>query len=47
MTFDEVVSRAIRIEKRLSIFYFVDQLKVYFVEVSIATIFNLNAKHTL
>lgn len=34
MTFDEVVARALKIEKKMSVFYFLDQLKVYFVEVS-------------
>ena len=35
MTFDEVVARALKIEKKMSVFYFLDQLKVYFVEVGV------------
>lgn len=34
MTFDEVASRASKSEKPLSILYFINQLKTYFVEVS-------------
>ncbi|XP_060579246.1 neurobeachin-like protein 1, partial [Ruditapes philippinarum] len=37
LTFDEVVSKAMKTDKHLSIFQFLEQIKVYFVEVSSET----------
>ncbi|KAL4217498.1 Neurobeachin-like protein 1 [Mactra antiquata] len=37
LTFDEMVSKSLKTDKRLSIFSFLEQLKVYFVEVSSET----------
>ncbi|XP_053386541.1 neurobeachin-like protein 1 [Mercenaria mercenaria] len=34
MNFDEVVAKAMKTDKHLSVYYFLDQLKVYFVELS-------------